>query len=101
MNAQQLLDSLAERVSAYASEKSVYGDPLVVGDQTVIPVAPVCYGFGGGAGVMKTQVAAEANVVHEPAMRYLNRLSDLFFVASRHANAGGAGHVLWVPAANR
>ncbi len=46
-------------------------------------------------------VSPEAAAVHAPALRYLNRLSDLLFVASRHANAGGAGDVLWVPAANR
>jgi cob(I)alamin adenosyltransferase len=46
-------------------------------------------------------VSSEAAGVHGPALRYLNRLSDLLFVASRHANAGGAGDVLWVPAANR
>ncbi|WP_163848840.1 cob(I)yrinic acid a,c-diamide adenosyltransferase [Pseudooceanicola aestuarii] len=35
------------------------------------------------------------------AVKYLNRLSDWFFVASRLANDGGAGDVLWVPGANR
>ncbi|HLZ85069.1 MAG TPA: cob(I)yrinic acid a,c-diamide adenosyltransferase [Caulobacteraceae bacterium] len=43
----------------------------------------------------------EAAAVHGPALRYLNRLSDLLFVASRYANGGGAGDVRWVPAANR
>jgi len=41
---------------------------------------------------------------HAAALRYLNRLSDLLFVAARLANgaaAGGAGEVLWVPAATR
>ncbi|QPM90823.1 cob(I)yrinic acid a,c-diamide adenosyltransferase [Pseudooceanicola algae] len=35
------------------------------------------------------------------AVKYLNRLSDWFFVASRAANDGGAGDVLWVPGATR
>jgi len=37
--------------------------------------------------------------VSEPALRYLNRLSDLLFVAARHA--AGAHEVLWRPGATR
>jgi uncharacterized spore protein YtfJ len=50
MDIQQLLQSLAERVSASASVKNVYGDPVVVGSRTVIPAARVRYAFGGGGG---------------------------------------------------
>lgn len=39
--------------------------------------------------------------VNEAALRYLNRLSDWFFVASRVANDNGAGDVLWEPGKNR
>lgn len=39
--------------------------------------------------------------VGEPALHYVNRLSDFLFVASRAANARGEGDVLWVPGANR
>jgi len=39
--------------------------------------------------------------VNEAVVRYLNRLSDWFFVASRVANDNGAADVLWVPGANR
>ena len=35
------------------------------------------------------------------AIKYLNRLSDLLFVASRHANGRGTTDVLWVPGQNR
>ncbi len=39
--------------------------------------------------------------VSDPALRYINRLSDWLFVAARHANDDGRGDVLWVPGANR
>lgn len=39
--------------------------------------------------------------VNPAAVKYLNRLSDWFFVASRVANDNGANDVLWVPGANR
>jgi len=39
--------------------------------------------------------------VSEPALKYVNRLSDLLFVASRHVNDLGKNDVLWVPGQNR
>jgi len=50
MSIQQLLQSLTERVSASASVKNVYGDAVVVGGRTLIPIAQVRYAFGGGVG---------------------------------------------------
>lgn len=44
---------------------------------------------------------ATMETINPAAIRYLNRLSDWFFVAARVANAGGTGDVLWVPGANR
>ncbi len=35
------------------------------------------------------------------ALQYVNRLSDFFFVAGRHANDKGAKDVLWAPGQNR
>jgi cob(I)alamin adenosyltransferase len=46
-----------------------------------------------------TVTLAAAESVNPAALRYLNRLSDWFFVASRAANPDG--DVLWVPGANR
>ncbi len=44
---------------------------------------------------------ATTEAVNPAAVKYLNRLSDWFFVASRVANDNGAADVLWVPGANR
>ncbi len=44
---------------------------------------------------------AGAEALNPEAVKYLNRLSDWFFVAARMANDGGAGDVLWEPGANR
>lgn len=45
--------------------------------------------------------AIEGEVVSPAAVKFLNRLSDLLFVAGRWANDKGAGDVLWTPGANR
>jgi cob(I)alamin adenosyltransferase len=39
--------------------------------------------------------------VSAPALKYINRLSDLLFVAGRYVNERGQGDVLWVPGQNR
>ncbi|MBV7397464.1 cob(I)yrinic acid a,c-diamide adenosyltransferase [Mameliella sediminis] len=44
---------------------------------------------------------ATVETVNPEAVKYLNRLSDWFFVAARIANDEGKADVLWVPGANR
>ena len=44
---------------------------------------------------------AAAEPVNPEAVKYLNRLSDWFFVAGRIANADGTKDVLWVPGLTR
>ncbi|MEE8534611.1 MAG: cob(I)yrinic acid a,c-diamide adenosyltransferase [Kiloniellales bacterium] len=44
---------------------------------------------------------AAREMLNPEAVRFINRLSDLFFVLSRRANDGGAKDVLWVAGANR
>jgi cob(I)alamin adenosyltransferase len=39
--------------------------------------------------------------VDAPALKFVNRLSDFLFVASRHLNARAGGDVLWKPGQNR
>ncbi|WP_295806889.1 cob(I)yrinic acid a,c-diamide adenosyltransferase [uncultured Nitratireductor sp.] len=43
----------------------------------------------------------EGETVSDAAMRYINRVSDFLFVASRAVNDNGALDVLWVPGQNR
>ena len=51
---------------------------------------------------LMVELAAEPDEqVGEPALKYINRLSDFLFVASRYANDRGKSDVLWVPGQNR
>ncbi|MES2906072.1 MAG: cob(I)yrinic acid a,c-diamide adenosyltransferase [Pseudomonadota bacterium] len=45
--------------------------------------------------------ATDGEEVNAAALKYINRLSDFFFVAARYMNAQGEGDVLWVPGQNR
>ena len=57
-------------------------------------------GLARGAERLCVELAAEGDVT-PAAIKYLNRLSDWCFVASRIANDDGRADVLWVPGANR
>ncbi|MEO1039856.1 MAG: cob(I)yrinic acid a,c-diamide adenosyltransferase [Pseudomonadota bacterium] len=46
-------------------------------------------------------LASSGEPVSEAAIKYLNRLSDLLFVAARITNDDGRADVKWVPGANR
>jgi cob(I)alamin adenosyltransferase len=51
---------------------------------------------------LMTELAAQpGEKIGTPALRYINRLSDFLFVASRWINDRGAKDVLWVPGQNR
>ncbi len=51
--------------------------------------------------LMAELAAQPAERVSEPALAFINRLSDHLFVAARRANGNGAGDIKWVPGANR
>ncbi|MDP3255008.1 MAG: cob(I)yrinic acid a,c-diamide adenosyltransferase [Bosea sp. (in: a-proteobacteria)] len=51
---------------------------------------------------LMTELAqTDGEIVGQPALQYVNRLSDFLFVASRYLNARAGGDVLWVPGQNR
>ncbi len=49
MEIQELLEHL-RLMAQHIGAKSVYGEPVVCGDKTVVPVASVAFGFGTGFG---------------------------------------------------
>jgi cob(I)alamin adenosyltransferase len=51
--------------------------------------------------LMVELAANEQEKVGEPALKYINRLSDFLFVASRAVNHIAGGDVLWTPGKNR
>ena len=54
MNATELLQKIGETIGTTATVKSVFGEPIRLDGKTVVPVAKVAYGFGGGVGSRKS-----------------------------------------------
>ncbi len=46
----RFLERLGEKVGAQATVRAVFGEPIERADLTIVPVARVRWGFGGGAG---------------------------------------------------
>jgi uncharacterized spore protein YtfJ len=45
------MEAVLARLVEGASVKSIYGEPVTAGGVTIVPVAQVVYGFGGGEGL--------------------------------------------------
>lgn len=50
MDFREIIRGIGETVSAGATVKSVYGEPVTTGQRTILPVATVRFSFGGGRG---------------------------------------------------
>ena len=53
MGMKEFFDSLSDKFQSSSGVKKVYGEPLETQGKTIIPVAKVAYGFGGGYGETK------------------------------------------------
>ncbi len=59
MSATELLQKIGESLGSTATVKSVFGEPIHTQGKTVVPVAKVAYGFGGGAGTNPRKPAGD------------------------------------------
>lgn len=75
MNASDILESIGEKLGSTATVKAVYGEPIQVNGKTVVPIAKVAYGFGGGFGSGHDKQGASGDSA----------------VEGRHGEGGGGG----------
>lgn len=47
----EFIETISEKLHDSASVKKIFGDPITSEGKTIIPVARVRYGFGGGGGI--------------------------------------------------
>ena len=62
-----VLNAITERLQSTAHVKTIYGQPIVAEGRTIIPVAQVKYGFGGGGGHQPAGSGVEGNTGGEAA----------------------------------
>lgn len=89
------IDALNERLSPLKSFVLPAGSPAAAALHLARTVAR------RAERLMVELARTPGETVSEPALRYINRLSDLLFVAARAANRDGADDVLWKPGENR
>lgn len=100
----RMIDSQVDRLEAEIDVMNAELEPLrsfiLPGGTDLAAHLHVCRTVARRAERLATQLATQEDI-NDIAIRYLNRLSDWFFVAARIANNGGKDDVLWVPGANR
>ena len=94
MQPTELLEALAKQVRELAKTETVVGDPIVVGDTTIVPISRVMVGFGGGSGTGDVNEAGTGEKVGgagggggggvriEPAAFIVKRGSDVSVMAA-------------------
>jgi uncharacterized spore protein YtfJ len=50
-NAEQTITAVVEQVKALLASDRVIGEPIQLGDATIMPLVSVGFGFGGGSGI--------------------------------------------------
>ena len=82
------------------SVSELIGDILELAIETELTNAGISFRKTRRAERVLVELAAR-EALNPDAVRFVNRLSDFFFLAARRANDNGARDVLWVPGQNR
>lgn len=98
--AQSQVDRLETEIDAMNGGLQPLTSFILPGGSALAAHLHLCRTVSRRAERLATALAGE-NDVNGIAIKYLNRLSDWFFVAARAANDGGKADVLWVPGDNR
>ncbi len=100
----RMLSTQVDRLEAEIDRMNTDLEPLrsfiLPGGTQLAAHLHVCRTVARRAERLATELATQQDI-NDVAVRYLNRLSDWFFVAARSANNNGKNDVLWVPGANR
>lgn len=94
------VDRLEAEIDAMNAELTTLRSFILPGGSPLAAHLHQCRTVSRRAERLAVELAA-LEPVNMAAVKYLNRLSDWFFVASRVANGNGAGDVLWIPGATR
>ena len=97
---QPLVDRLEAEIDAMNRDQETLKSFILPGGSPLSAHLHLCRTVSRRAERLAVELS-ETESVNPAAIKYLNRLSDWFFVASRAANNNGAKDVLWVPGANR
>lgn len=100
----RMVQSQVDRLESEIDKMNADLDPLrsfiLPGGSKLAAHLHVCRTVSRRAERLSVELAT-MEAINPSAVKYLNRLSDWFFVAARVANNGGKDDVLWVPGANR
>ncbi|WP_299859174.1 cob(I)yrinic acid a,c-diamide adenosyltransferase [uncultured Roseobacter sp.] len=100
----RMVDAQVARLESEIDAMNAKLDPLrsfiLPGGSKLAAHLHVCRTVARRAERLSVELATMESI-NPAAVKYLNRLSDWFFVAARMANNDGKDDVLWVPGANR
>jgi uncharacterized spore protein YtfJ len=57
--ARELIKSILDELKAIAKTETIVGEPITVGDKTIVPVCKITLGFGAGGGTGGTKEKGE------------------------------------------